>query len=90
MTSTGEETVILQLKYLSDFLAGVRERPAEQTRRLDEHYRLRTRNLESSPATHVFADKHVIDSDHVVAGFLIPHSVLLVCAAWRTGLSRAL
>ena len=48
---------------------------------LDKHNRLRTRNFES--AATLFARQHVVNSDHVVARFLIAHPIVLVGATRR-------
>ena len=50
---------------------------------LYEHNRLRTRDFES--AATFLARQHVVDSDHVVARFLISHPVVFVGAARRRG-----
>src|SRR5690606_2134527 len=46
-------------------------------RPLNKNYRLRGRDLEALAAAHVLAHQLVVDPDHVVAGFLNAHTVLL-------------
>jgi len=55
---------------------------------LNENHGLRTGNLEA-PAT-TLASQHVVDADHVIAGFLKTGPILFICAARRRSLSRAL
>src|SRR5687768_5954917 len=55
---------------------------------LDKYYGLGTGDFES--AATLLACQHVVNSDHVVARFLIAHTVLLVGATWGPGFLRSL